>query len=167
MFSIFICCKVWEWKAVTMLRYHIVGFKSHSFSFFWCIVTMSYIASKNLLSIFFSTFITYPENKTSISSTCCNVISYSYIRTFIFIIISTNWKSTFFINNILTRKSCSYSLIPKNVLVNCYILWTLDSKADWWKRKNHVIEENNIFRIDYTNTPTYSIMNGTITNLTP
>ena len=167
MFIIFISCKVWEWKTIKMIRDIIVCWKSCSFTFLVCVVRMSNIISKNLLSTFFTTFITYSKNKTSVSSTCCDVISYSYIRAFIFRIISANWKSTFFINNILTRKSCSLTLISENVLVNCYIFWSLNSKAYRWKCKYHIIVENNFFRIYYMNTPTYSIMNSTIANLTP
>ena len=167
MFAIFISGKVWEWKTITMIRDIIIYWEGCSFSLFWCIVRVSNITSKNLLSIFFSAFITYSKNKTSVSGACCNIISYSYIWAYIFSIISTNWKSTFFIDNILTWKSCSRSLISKNILVYRNIFWSLNSKTDRWKCKYHVIVENNFFRIYYMNTPTYSIMNCTITNLTP
>ena len=167
MFCIFICCKVWEWKTVKVIGDIIVGWKSSSISFFWCVIRVSNIASENLLSTFFSTFIAYSKNKTSVSSACCNIISYSYIRAFIFRIVSTNWKSAFFIFNTLTWKTCSWSLITENVLVNSYILWALNSNTNRWKCKYHVIEEHNFFRIYYMDAPTYSIMNGTITNLTP
>lgn len=150
-----------------MIRNIIVCWKSGSFSLSACIVRVSNIASKNLLSTFFSTFITYSKDKTSVSSACCNIISYSYVRTFISWIVSTNWKSTFFINNFLTWKISSWTLITKYVLVNRYIFWTLNSETNRWKCKYHVIVEDNFFRIYYTDAPTYSVMNSTITNLTP
>ena len=167
MSCIFISCKVWEWKTVVVTWDIIVFWKSSSFSFFGRVVRVSNIASENLLSTFFSTFIAYSKNKTSVSSACCDIISYSYIRAFIFKIVSTDWKSAFSIYNILTWKTCSWSLITENVLVNSYILWALNSNTNRWKRKYHVIEEHNFFRIYYMDAPTKSIMNGTITYLTP
>jgi hypothetical protein len=150
-----------------MIRNIIIYCKSCSFSFLWCVVRVSNIASKNLLSTFFSTFITDTKNKAGVSCTCCNIISYSYIGTFIFRIIRTNRKSSFFISNILSCKSCSFTLISKNVLIYCYIFWSLYSKSNRWKCKYHIIVENNFFRINYMNAPTYSVMNSTIANLTP
>ena len=167
MFCIFISRKVWEWKTINMIRDSIVRRKSRSFSFFRSIVRVSYITSKNLLSTFFSTFMTYSKNKTGITTTSCNIISYSYIITFIFLIISANWKLPFFINKILTWKSFSRSLISHNILVNSYIFWTLNSNSNWREPKYHVIVQNDFLRIDYMDAPTFSIMNCTITNLTP